>query len=197
MENGKKPDWEDPSEAPTPVDRPMRPLPIPLTHEERVRIFGHFDFTPYPLPGDPEHIRIKQPWEFDHLVTVQLPFSGSGATHARVHKLIAKQFSDLFEAWRQAGLLKQILTFDGAFYARYKRGRAGGGEDALSNHSWGTAFDLNAPWNRMGTRGADLGRQGSTRQLIPLALKFGFLNGVQFADPYCDAMHFEAFQVMP
>src|SRR5512142_1254259 len=97
--NGK-PEWEDESEATTLPDSPQANLPTPLTHDQRVKMFGHFDYVAEPLPSDPERIRVMPPWVFDNLVTVTLPFQGYGATHARVHKLIAKQFTGLMAAWK-------------------------------------------------------------------------------------------------
>ena len=195
------PDGEDFEEGPTPVTQGIRPLPEPLTHEQRVRRFGSFPYRPEPFPSNPERIVVLGTWFADNIVSVSLPFQGTQAKTAHVHKLIAPQFEGLLYAWRQAGLLKLILTWDGAYMARYKRGRArtadgrAAGDEELSNHAWGTAFDVNAPWNHLGTSGATLGQQGSTRQLIPLAQRFGFLCGAQFHPPHTDAMHFEAFKI--
>lgn len=183
----------------TPVELGVKPLPTPLTHGQREALFGRFEFHAEPMPGDPERIRILGDWADKNIMAVPLPKIGPGLVkNARVHRLIAKQFAAFWAAVEAQGLLSLALTFDGAYVARFKRGRGGPGADSshLSNHSWGTAFDINAPWNHLGTRGARLGEPGSTRRLVPLAIKYGFLNGAQFHEPWQDAMHFEAFKVV-
>ena len=62
----------------------------------------------------------------------------------------------LFAAWADAGIVDLLLTWDGSFVPRFVRGKP----DVLSNHAWGTAFDVNFPWNRLGTVPALRGEQG-------------------------------------
>jgi len=45
------------------------------------------------------------------------------------------------------GCVKELKTFDGCFNIRSKRGSG-----TPSLHSWGVAMDLNAAWNRMGSK---------------------------------------------
>jgi hypothetical protein len=57
-----------------------------------------------------------------------------------------RQLEALWAAWEKAGLLRLVRSYDGGFYPRYKRLQAHIPAN-LSNHSWGTAFDINAQWN--------------------------------------------------
>ena len=84
-------------------------------------------------------------------------------SHARE---AAPQFAALFAKWEAADLLHLIMSFEGCFVPRYKRGltrpplpNAGHGikkstdADAgrLSNHAFGSAFDINFTDNQLGT----------------------------------------------
>lgn len=185
----------------TPVDPPELPPATPraLTHAQRETLFGRFEFHADPMPGDPERIRILGDWADKNIVAVQMPKIGPGLVkNARVHRLIARQFAAFWADVVAQDLLRFVLTFDDAYVPRFKRGRGGMGADPslLSNHSFGSAFDLNFPWNPLGDPGAPLGSPGSTRRLLPLALKHGFLNGATFHDPWKDSAHFEAFRVV-
>ena len=101
------------------------------------------------------------------------------------HKLAAAQLQALWEAWEKAGLLKQVLTFEGAFVARFIRGST----STLSNHAFGSAFDINYRWNKLGARPALVGETGSVRELVPIAHEHGFYWGGHFNRR--DGMHFE------
>jgi hypothetical protein len=65
-----------------------------------------------------------------------------------------------------------------------------GSHSVLSNHAYGTAFDINAPWNALGVRPALVGKPGSVRELVPLAAEHGFAWGGHFRTRP-DGMHFE------
>jgi hypothetical protein len=92
----------------------------------------------------------------------------------------------LWEDWERADLLDRILSYDGSFVPRFIRGSA----TQLSNHAFGSAFDINADENRLGTRPPLAGARGSTRELVPLANKHGFYWGGHFSTRP-DGMHFE------
>lgn len=68
-------------------------------------------------------------------------------------------------------------------------------EDAASNHAWGTAFDINVPWNGLGATPALVGARGSVRKLVPLANEHGFYWGGHF-NGRPDGMHFEIAQIL-
>ena len=108
----------------------------------------------------------------------------------RFHRLAAKQLQNLWSDWEKTGLLPLVLTWDGSFVARFVRGS----RSALSNHAFGTAFDINEPWNALGTRPALSGTHGSVRELVPLANKNGFFWGGHY-NGRADGMHFEIAQL--
>ena len=92
----------------------------------------------------------------------------------------------LWADWEQANLLDRIESFDGAFVPRFIRGST----TTLSNHAFGSAFDINADTNPLGQRPPLVGRRGCTRELVSLAHKWGFFWGGHFGRRP-DGMHFE------
>lgn len=173
---------------------PVVPVLRPFTHAERLQRFGHFRFMPAPVPNDKERIRILDGWVAENIISVAIPELGGRPVW--VHRLIADKVQALFAAWKAAGLISRIRSFDGAFCARYKRKRAWGGPENLSNHSWGTALDINARWNPIGHEPAALDTEGCTRELVQVAYERGFVWGGNFAAPYTDGMHFEIGQLI-
>ncbi len=105
------------------------------------------------------------------------------------HKKGADALVAMFAAWEKAGLIGLILTWEGSFVPRFVRGST----RTLSNHAFGTAFDINAKWNAMGSRPALVGEKGCTRELVPIAHDHGFYWGGHFGRP--DGMHFEVAEV--
>ena len=171
---------------------PPRPNFNPLiSTADRQKVFGKFDFVVAPVPSNPENIRILGTWVQDNIVRVQLPqlVGVQGAPHnggARFHKKAADQLVALWKAWEDAGFLDRILTWDGSFVPRFIRGN----RTVLSNHAFGTAFDINAALNPRGTRPLLVGKKGSVRELVTIANDHGFYWGGHFgAKP--DGMHFE------
>ena len=162
-----------------------------ISTADRQNIFGKFDFVSAPVPSNPENIRILGNWEQDNIVRVQLPqlVGVQGAPHdggARFHKKAADQLVGLWKAWDDAGLLSRVLTWDGSFVPRFVRGS----RKVLSNHAFGTAFDINASFNPRGARPALVGKKGSVREMVTIANGLGFYWGGHFgAKP--DGMHFE------
>lgn len=180
---------EDAPTLPIPPKPPVRPL----THQERVKLFGRFTYKPDPKPGNAEHVTITDGWDRQNLVRITLPWQDR---RCFVHRLIVDQTLGLWQDWADAGLLERVLTFDGSYAPRYKRGRSGS-DEALSNHAWGTAFDINAPWNRLGHPPAPLGSKGCLLELLPFCVARGFVNGSTFGGERVDAMHWEAYRVIP
>ncbi len=169
----------------------------PLGAADRARIFGEFKFSPPPgsssAGGD---ITILGNWENENIVEVSVPQMAGVPYYdignklkcsgkLRFHKKAAAQLQGLFKAWEAAGLMSRILTFDGAFNARYIRGS----KLNLSNHSWGTAFDINANWNGLNKTPAALGQKGCVRELVEIAHKYDWYWGGNFSRQ--DGMHFE------
>jgi hypothetical protein len=88
----------------------------------------------------------------------------------------------LFKAWEDAGLRSKILTFEGSFNPRVIKKTT-----TPSNHSFGTAFDINGSWNKEGTDPAAINKKDSLLELVPIANDHGFYWG----GFYKDGMHFE------
>lgn len=157
----------------------------------RQALFGAFDHLPDPLQGNQEHIRILGAWEADNLVDVDIPqlriaLGDKVPRTIRFHRLAARQLQGLWSDWEKTGLLDRILAYDGAFNPRFIRNS----RTTLSNHAFGSAFDINARHNPIGERPALVGQQGSVRELVPLANEWGFYWGGHFPTRL-DGMHFE------
>lgn len=175
---------------------PPRPSLTPLTSNmERQKVWGRFRFEAQPVPGNRENIRILGGWEDENIVRVEIPQlrSVAGAPSSgtvRFHRKAADQLRALWRAWEEAGLLPLVLTWEGSFVPRFVRGST----KVLSNHCYGSAFDINAGWNALGTRPALVGQKGSVRELVPLANEHGFFWGGHF-NGRPDGMHFEVAQL--
>ena len=183
---------------------PPRPDFEPLSYSDRESIFGHIESVPAPVPGDPDAIRITNDFT-KHLVSACIPqmelipgFSYMGHTVGHgpkggmvlMHELVVQPMVDLWQAWEDANLLDRIITDGGMFCARYVRGSRG----VLSNHSYGTAFDLNAPWNPLKKVPALVGQKGCVRELVEIANGLGWWWGGHAWPPSYDrfdGMHFE------
>lgn len=158
---------------------------------DRQRLFGAFQYVPAPTPTNAEGIKILGDWYAQNIVMVEVPqlVGIAGAPHdgrVEFHRLAAEQFKGMFAAWEAAGLIGLVKTYGGTFCARYIRGS----RKNLSNHSFGTAIDLNAKWNPLGAQPALYGRIGSMRELVPIANEYGFYSGIHFRGRP-DGMHLE------
>lgn len=171
---------------------PPKPDFPPLTGTAaRQAVFGKFAYRHEPLPDNYENIRILGNWETDNIVPVAIPqINGiKGAPRScsvQFHRLAAEQLKSLWKAWEQEGLLGRVLTYEGSFSPRFIRGST----TVLSNHAFGTAFDINYSWNNLGSQPALVGAKGSVRELVPIANEHGFCWGGHF-DKRQDGMHFE------
>ena len=174
--------------------------PIPemprLSLAQRRQTFGNFAFQASPVKNNPEAIKIIDGWEktnIEKIVIPQLvnisgaPRSGSVSFHAKV----AVQIRDAFQAVDDAGLADRILSWGGSWVPRYIRGS----RRTLSNHAWGTAFDINVPQNYLGTRPALKGQKGSVREMAPIFTQFGLFWGGWYSRRK-DGMHFEIAQLL-
>jgi hypothetical protein len=172
-------------------DWPPKPKHLkPLSSVERGKLFGRFKYKSAPTFNNPEAIKILGSWRREQIVRVHVPqlvtqgLKSNGNVY--VHRRISEQFLALWQAWDDGGMLGDVLTWNGSFVPRFQRGS----RTRLSNHSWGTAFDINARYNRMGAHPPKLGEVGSVRDLVPLARRYGFYWGGHFRRK--DGMHFEA-----
>jgi len=187
----------DPSGALTGPGFPPRPAFPPLQgNQERAAVFGRFAYKSAPTADNPEAIRITDDWETRNIVRLAIPaLSGVKGAPAdgrvRVHAAVADQFVSLWDRWKCEGLAPLVLTWDGSFVARFVRGS----RTNLSNHAFGSAFDINARFNPLGALPALVGQKGSVRDLVSIANAHGFYWGGHFAGRP-DGMHFEAAKIL-
>ena len=171
---------------------PPRPdFPPLVTNRQREAVFGRYAYAPAPQPGNREAIRILGSWERDNIVEVPIPqlrkaLGSNAPASIRFHRLAANQLQSLWAEWESAGLLDRILSFGGGFVARFVRGS----RSVLSNHAFGSAFDINEAYNPFGQRPISNGRKGCVRDLVPLANRCGFYWGGHYQSR-TDGMHFE------
>ena len=173
------------------------------TAERTKQMFGEFEYESKPDSTNCE-IKIKGSWESTNIEEVEMPqlkgkINGTSKEEItkgsmRFNKKAQKQLQKLWKAWEDAKLLDRIITFDGAFVARYKKVKGGGCGTSLSNHAWGTAFDINAEWNGLGAEPAFKGEKGSVRELVELANQHGFYWGGHLSSK--DGMHFEVAKII-
>lgn len=183
---------------------PIKPSGIEaLTEVQRETLFTKFSYIAAPTPQNKEAIKITDNWAKTNIVTVNVPqlknvIGAPKNCNVDCHKLIAKQLVNAFVVWEKAGLIDRIITWNGCWVPRFKRGST----SSLSNHSWGTAFDINAQWNSLGSTPAKLGEKGCVRELMLVAVDHGWFNGSWFGmvdgkyGNRCDSMHFEAYKLI-
>lgn len=169
---------------------PEKPEFQPITdNAERMQIFGELKYVSAPVKGNPENISIQGSWARDNLCIVEVPqLKGiTGAPHdgkIQCHRLVADPIRFLFVDLEQQGLLDIVHTWDGMFCPRFIRGS----KVTLSNHTFGTAFDINAQWNALGK--APAAAFGCLYDVVPVANKHGFYWGGHYSKRP-DGMHFE------
>ena len=176
---------------PTPAALPAS-LPATQMHDT----FGEIVSEPAPTDDNPERIRITNGWAQAHIVSVHLPqtIGMEGSTTSGVHsmhKLVQAQMRGVWQAWQNRELLNQVSTFSGLWVPRYQRGST----RALSNHAWGTAFDVNASSNAYWHLPAFPGENGCLFEHATIAADFGFGWGGHFTRRL-DGMHFEVRKVL-
>jgi hypothetical protein len=183
---------------------PPKPNFQPITgNANREKLFGKIQFTPKPTKTNPEGILITNDFESKNIVRVNLP-ALSKATNGkfsvmRWHKECEYQLVKMFERFEKENLHTKILSYAGAFYPRFIRGS----KTQLSNHSWGTAFDINVAQNGLNKTPALIGEKGSVRELVPIANEYGFYWGGHFGKEVngkivgrLDGMHFEIAKII-
>lgn len=160
------------------------------SYQERVDKFGKFDFIPSPVPHNPEHITIRGNWVLANIADIEVPELKTKFHIAKinVHHMAVDAMLDVWKAWNKAGMMSLVHTFDGAWAPRMKRGHAGSTDPHdLSNHAWGTAFDIDAKKYPLGTPAAD---DAPIHQLVRIAEDCGWYWGGNFHERP-DPMHFE------
>jgi len=182
------------------------------SNESRNRDFGCFKFVQLPRAQRPdaEAIVIRgrcdasaPDWVASSIVSMEVPqlkFARGFGGRIRCHTRAAPIIKALFEKWEAEDLLHLIMSYEGCFVPRYKRrqappGSSGHGEKKssnvpkLSNHSFGSAFDINFTDNQLGEEPARCGMRGSVRELVAAANSLGVFWGGHFGTK--DGMHFE------
>ncbi len=175
----------------------LPPFPPLVSNAARQSLFGPLEFAPAPVADNPEAIRITNGWDRDNLVKVPIPqlsrvSGGPASGNMFFHKKGAEQLRAMWQAWEDRGLIDAVLVYDGAYNPRFIRG--GAASQTLSNHAFGTAFDINARFNRLGTEPAGPTQQGCVYRLVPVAHEFGFYWGGHFSRR--DGMHFELAKLL-
>jgi peptidoglycan hydrolase-like protein with peptidoglycan-binding domain len=176
-------------------ESPVRPPFSPLTsNNARAVVFGKFNWTHTPTKSNPEAITVSGDWVQKNIVRIIIPqlvtLGLSKTGYVTCHRKVAYQLTNLWAAWEKAGLLNKVLTYEGTYVARLVRGS----KSSLSNHAFGSAFDVNYAWNLLGTTPALSGVKGSVRELVAIAHEWGFYWGGHFSRG--DGMHFEVAVVL-
>ncbi len=116
-------------------------------------------------------------WTASHIVTEEVPLLGS----VTCNRYIMPQLRAALTEIATSGLGDEIHPgeYAGCYYPRFIAGTT-----SLSNHSFGTALDLNTPGNQRGTVGE------MDRTVVAIFKKWGFAWGGDWG--YTDPMHFEA-----
>lgn len=161
------------------------------SNEERTRMFGSFAYK----RKNSTDIVITDDWASKNIVKLHVPqligvegFPKNGII--LIHKRAAGPFMAFINEVQEKGLIDRIISWAGSFYPRFIRGS----QQTLSNHSWGTAFDINAPENWLGAKPASVGKRGSLLELVPIANKHGFYWGGHYSSRL-DGMHFELARI--
>lgn len=170
---------------------PSDPLAKPSYGANREQAFGQIEYEPAPVHGNPEAIRITNSWTHRNLKSVVIPQlrgvpgappDGEIVVHAKTVDL----WRAFFERIENEGLKDLVLGFGGSWVPRFIRGS----RTVLSNHAYGTAMDLNVPWNGLGRRPALVGQKGSVREIAEFAFEYGIYWGGWYSRRK-DGMHFE------
>lgn len=181
------------------ANTPNRPDKIyPMSSAERAEVFGRFKYEASHELSDKDGIIIKGDWEDKNIKRTFVPqLVGMPMWDdlicdgwIRCHVLAIHQIRGLFQEWEDKGLIDLITDWGGCFNPRFMRGSRN-----LSNHSWGSAFDVNIAFNGLNKTPALVGETGSVRLLVEIAWKWGFYWGGHFSR--LDGMHFELFKTFP
>jgi hypothetical protein len=182
------------------------------TNASRNAELGCFKFKQLPRQnrGDAEEIVIGgscdgkiADWRKTNIVDISVPQLAFASDYHGVvtcHRLVAVHVQKLFNRWEELDLLYLIRAYEGAFNPRYKRGQSPGDGghgfkrsdqvDAISNHAFGAAFDINVDDNPFDDTPQLCPLRGALRELVATANEVGFYWGGHFSSPR-DGMHFE------
>lgn len=171
---------------------PPEPSFAPIVgNAARAHRWGHIEYVSAPTSTNPEAIRITNGYRVDNIISVHIPqlrpvVGAPSSGRVSCHRDVAGSLQSLWAAWDAAGLMPLVRTWNGMWSPRFIRGS----RTTLSNHAFGTAFDINYPWNMLGRNPAPRGEKGSVFDLVPLANEHGWYWG-GFYSGRLDGMHFE------
>ncbi|HVF18648.1 MAG TPA: M15 family metallopeptidase [Mycobacteriales bacterium] len=156
------------------VDLLTQPAPPTafLTGGRAAREFGAFSYRYH----DDGTIEPDAKWVAKNIRYARLPLIG----FVQCHRLTIPQLRRALQEIEGAGLSSHITSYSGCYVPRFIESNP---ERAVSLHTWGIAFDINAPTNRMGTRG------NMDPRIVAIFEKWGFRWGGRWSVP--DPMHFE------
>ncbi len=163
-------------------DFPTRPTGFNALPNNAARAAKFGEFRYRPLNNPEGEIEILGNWVEKNIVRVRCPIFKQMIS---LHKKVSSDYLAFMNEVIEAGLSDLLITYDGSFYPRFIRGS----RTSLSNHSWGTAFDVNYEWNKLGTTPASKGSKGSVREIVEIGVKHGWFWGGWFSRK--DGMHFE------
>ena len=163
-----------------------------VSNADKQKIFGELKFKSAPLPDNPENIIITNNWDKENIIKIKIPqlIQIKGTDTVYFHKKAEKQLINLWAEWDKNKLLHHVLTWEGSYNPRFIRGS----KTVLSNHAFGTAFDINYNWNKLGAVPALVGQKGCVRELVEIANANGFYWGGHFTRR--DGMHFEVAKIL-
>ena len=175
------------------ADYPPKPTFKGLTKEKTAKIFGKIEYT----ADSNGKIKVTNNWVKENIITINIPQLNKlgqkwGHKNGDIlfNKKAAKQMIALWNAWEEADLLKYITDWCCSYSMRFIRGYT----NRLSNHAYGTAFDINIRSNALGKMPPLVGQPGSLRKLVPIANELGFFWGGHFRRRK-DGMHFEIAEI--
>src|SRR5215207_3138289 len=100
----------------------------------------------------------------DALQKANAKFNGELKFFKPAHAQLLAVFSEI----ERAGLQDRLISIAGSFNPRLQKRRNGGFVKTPSNHSFGTALDINSDFNAQGRIPPAVGQRGSVRELVPI-----------------------------
>lgn len=141
--------------------------------------------------GSGTSLVLENNWASQNITTVSIPqlkgvptYGGKFGGSVKWYRGCVRQLQTAFAEIEAHGLLDKVIFWGGSWVPRLIRGGS-----SPSNHSFGTALDINIYQNWLGDTPAAIGKVGSVRELVPVFEKYGFLWGGRWARQ--DGMHFE------
>ena len=145
------------------------------------------------VPTSDGSINILGGWREKHIQSVYVSqlkgvptYGGAFSGNVQWYAPCAVQLTTAWEAVESAGLLSRVIFWGGSFVPRLIRGS----KTKVSNHSFGTAMDINPYENQLGHRPAPVGTYGSVVELVPIFRRYGFRWGGDYRLRK-DGMHLE------